>query len=197
MSVLIACKKDNVVYMGTDTRVIVNEHKKSELCESNYKIQKLENGMLLGVISERITRQVIFAYSEIFTLDKKGRLTRKHIIEEIIPSLFKVLHKNELMVKEEGDVPSMSAQIILAHEDTLYEIYKDFTVYRYEDFQILGSSVSYGQFIISNIKETDDVNNSIVKALEMISKYNQLVGRPYLLIDTKDKEYKLIRGEDE
>ena len=51
MSILIAYKKNDTVYMGTDTRVIVNDFKKNEICESNYKIQKLENGILLGMIA--------------------------------------------------------------------------------------------------------------------------------------------------
>ena len=101
MSVLIAYKRGDTIYMGTDTRVIVDDHKKNELCECNYKIQKLENGMLVGITAERLTRQTIFAYSEIFTLDENGELTRKHIVKEIIPKLVAILNEEELMIKKD------------------------------------------------------------------------------------------------
>lgn len=194
MSVLIAYKRDDTIYMGTDTRVIVNDHKKSELCECNYKIQKIENGMLVGITSERLTRQTIFAYSEIFTLDKKGELTRKHIVNEIVPKLVDLLNKEDLMINKEDTLPYMDAQILLAYKGVLYEICRNFSIYKYEDFQLLGYGVDYGQFVLANIKDSDDVNEQIIKALDTIAKYSQYVGSPYLLIDTKEQKYKLIRS---
>ena len=193
MSVLIAYKRDDTIYMGTDTRVIVNDHKKNELCECNYKIQKLENGMLVGITAERLTRQTIFAYSEIFTLDKNGELTRKHIIKEIIPKLVAILNEEELMIKKEDALPYMDGQILLAYKGVLYEICRNFAIYKYEDFQLLGYGVDYGQFVLANTKDTDDVNEQIIKTLDIIAKYSHHVGSPYLLIDTKEQEYKLIR----
>ena len=183
MSVLIAYKRGDTIYMGTDTRVIVNDHKKNELCECNYKIQKLENGMLVGITAERLTRQTIFAYSEIFTLDKNGELTRKHLVKEIIPKLVAILNEEELM----------DGQILLAYKGVLYEICRNFSIYKYDDFQLLGYGVDYGQFVLANTKDTDDVNERIIKTLDTIAKYSHQVGSPYLLIDTKEQEYKLIR----
>ena len=193
MSVLIAYKRDDTIYMGTDTRVIVNDQKKNELSECNYKIQKLENGMLVGITAERLTRQTIFAYSEIFTLDKNGELTRKHLVKEIIPKLVEILNEEELMIKKEDALPYMDGQILLAYKGVLYEICRNFAIYKYEDFQLLGYGVDYGQFVLANTKDTDDVNERIIKTLDTIAKYRHQVGSPYLLIDTKEQEYKLIR----
>jgi hypothetical protein len=47
-----------------------------------------------------------------------------------------------------------------------------------------------------NTKETDDVNERIVKSLDIIANNSQLVGSPYLLIDTKELKYKVIRSEN-
>ena len=46
-----------------------------------------------------------------------------------------------------------------------------------------------------NVKESDDVNEQIVKALDVAARNSQLVGAPYLLIDTNTKEYQLVKGE--
>lgn len=196
MSILIAYKKGDTIYMGTDTRVIVNEHKKNELCECNYKIQKLDNGMLVGVTGDRIERQTLFSYSDIFTLDNKGELTRKHIIKEIIPNLLSVLEKEDLIVDKEGELPYMRAVILLAYKDTLYEICSNFAVIKYEDFQAVGSTAEYAQATLWNTKKTDDINERIVKTLDIVSHNSHLVGSPYLLIDTKEQVYKLIGRND-
>lgn len=196
MSILIAYKKGDTIYMGTDTRAIVNEHKKNELCECNYKIQKLDNGMLVGITGERIERQTLFAYSDIFSLDKKGELTKKHIIKEIIPSLLSMLEKEDLLVEKEWDLPYMKAVILLAYKNTLYEICSSFVVIKYEKFQAVGKTAEYAQATLFNTKETDDINERIVKALNIVSNNSQLVGSPYLLIDTKEQTYKLIRRND-
>lgn len=196
MSILIAYKKDDTVYMGTDTRVIANDHKKNELSECNYKIQKLENGMLLGITGESLERQTLIAYSEIFTLDKKGKLTKKHIVKEIIPQLLSILEKENLLMRKESECPFMKAALLLAYEDTLYEISATFSVIKYEDFQVLGKVSNYAQATMANTKETDDINERIVKALDIVSKNSQCVGKPYLLIDTKELKYNLIGGNE-
>lgn len=196
MSIVIGYKKGDTVYMGTDTRVIVNDHKKNEVSESSYKIRKMENGMLVAITADRFLRQTLFAYSEIFTLDKNGDLTRKHISTEIIPKLIAVLEDEDLMIKKEERLPYFDGEIIMACKDVMYQICKNFTVYRYEDYQMLGDASDCGQYVLANAKEDADPNEVIVQALDIISKYSQLVGAPYLLIDTKEQEYKLIRSED-
>ena len=194
MSILIAYKRKDTVYMGTDTRVIINDVKRNELCESNHKIQRLENGILLGVSAERMERQTIFAYSHLFTLDKKGELTKKHIVKEILPKLYKVLEDEGLLMEKEGETSYMRAVILLAYKDVLFEICSGFGVLRYEDGQALGLASDYAQATMMHIKETDDVNEQIVKALDIVAKYCHYVGAPYLLIDTKDGKYQLVKG---
>lgn len=195
MSILVAYRKGDTVYMGTDTRVIVNDFKKNELCESNYKIQRLDNGILLGVTAERIERQTIFANSDIFSLDKNRKLTRKHIVKEIIPRLMALLKEEDLLVEKEDELSYMQAIILIAYKDTLYEIGSTFCVIRYEEFQVLGSAGEYAMPTIANTKDTDDVNERIIKSLTIAQKHCIKVGAPFLLIDTKEQKYKLVGGK--
>jgi ATP-dependent protease HslVU (ClpYQ) peptidase subunit len=195
MSIVIAYKKDGVIYMGTDTRSVVNDYKKNNLSPCDYKIQKLENGMLLGVSAEREEKQLILAYSDIFTLDKSENLTKKHIVTKIIPKLMEVFSKAGLIQQEENETPYIKAMILLAHKDKLFEICSGFAVIRYENYQSIGGAGEYADAVLFNTKESDDVNDRIIKALDVASKNTYYVGKPYLLIDTKNLEYKLV-GED-
>ena len=119
MSILIAYKKGDTIYMGTDTRTIVNDHKKNELRGCNLKIQKLANDMLLGITGERLERQTLIAYSEIFTLDKNGKLTKKHIVKEIIPKLITVLEKE--IAKEKQTNKELKQKKNQIHSDKNYK----------------------------------------------------------------------------
>ena len=195
MSILIAYKKGDTVYMGTDTRTIVNDHKKNELRGCNLKIQKLANDMLLGITGERLERQTLIAYSEIFTLDKNGKLTKKHIVKEIIPKLITVLEKEGLLIEKEGELPYMKAVILLVHKGTIYEICSGFAVIKYEDFQVVGRVSDYAHATLMNTKPMDSIEERIVKALDIVAENSQYVGKPYLLINTKELEYKIVTND--
>ena len=84
----------------------------------------------------------------------------------------------------------------MAHKDTLYEICENFAVIKYEDFQVLGRVADSAQATMVNTKETDDINERIVKALDIVSSNSQCVGKPYLLIDTKELKYNLVGGNE-
>ena len=197
MSIIIAYKRKDTIYMGTDTRVLVAGEKTNELCESGLKIQKLDNGILLGVTGENQERQTIIAYSDIFTLDKKGELTKKHIIKEIVPKLYNMLVEEKLLRADEDDgIPYMRSMLLLAYRGTLYEICSNFLVLKYEDFQAIGLSSNMAHQILLNAKENDNVNDTILKALKYSAKYYYTIGAPYVLIDTKDLKYTIVEGND-
>ena len=197
MSVVIGYKKGDVIYMATDTRTFVGDVKKNDLCECNFKIQKMSNGMLVGISCEKKERQVLFGNAqEIFTLDKNQKLTRKHIATKIVPKIMQLLEQEDLLIKKEDDLPWVKATVLLAYQDVMYEICQDFSILRYEDYQADGNIVAYyAQYVVSNIKPTDDVNEKLIEALDVVAQNSQLVGRPYLLIDTKDQKYTLVEGE--
>lgn len=196
MSIIIARKKGDTVYLGTDTRLIESDQKNTDLCEFNYKIQKVESGILVGIVCDNEIRNVLFASSEIFTLDKNGMLTRRHIIKEIIPAVLSVLGDNDLLSAEEGDTPYMNAIIVLAYKDVLYEICANLSVIRYEDGQALGKNAYYAVATVLDADDNEPVNDNIIRALKIADKNSVAVGAPYLLIDTKTNAYTLIGGND-
>ena len=195
MSILLAVKKNNTVYMATDTREIVSGNKRNNLCEASFKIQKQDNGMLVGITGDRFTRQTLFANSEIFTLNKKGKLTKKHIVTEIVPQIIDLLDAHEMLVQNEDGFIGMKARIILAYQESMFEICAGFLVIKYEDLQALGEASSGAEVVLFNSKPDDDVEERLIRALDVASKYCLTVGEPYLLINTKDLEYTVVKGD--
>lgn len=195
MSILLAVKKNNTVYMATDTREIVSGTKRSNLCEASFKIQKQDNGMLVGITGDRFTRQTLFANSEIFTLNKKGKLTKKHIVTEIVPKIIDLLDAHGMLMQKEDEFIGMKARIILAYQESMFEICAGFLVIKYEDLQALGEASSGAEVVLFNSKPDDDVEERLIRALDVASKYCLTVGEPYLLINTQDLEYKVVKGD--
>ena len=195
MSVLIAYKRGQTVYMGADNVSISRGEVRKELSEHNYKIQRLENGMLVGVTDNDKIRQIVKGYPDIFTLDKKGKLTRKHLVEEIIPCLIILLGENGLLDEEEKRSPRMDACMFLAHKGELFEICSGFSVYKYEDYQAIGSMADFAQYALYKTEPNDDVNAKIVEALECVARYSSVVEPPFVLIDTEKLEYTVVGGE--
>lgn len=195
MSILLAVKKNNTVYMATDTREIVSGDKRNNLCEASFKIQKQDNGMLVGITGDRFTRQTLFANSEIFTLNKKGKLTKKHIVTEIVPQIIDLLDAHGMLMQNEDGFIGMKARIILAYQESMFEICAGFLVIKYEDLQALGEASSGAEVVLFNSKPDDDVEERLIRALDVASKYCLTVGAPYLLINTKDLEYTVVKGD--
>ena len=199
MSILLAKVKDGAVYLATDTRVVANDDKWNELCECNYKIQKLENGILVGVVGDRFCRQAVFSVMENFQLDKNGELSTDHIVQTIATPLFFHLKENGLLKygnQEEELYPYMPVSILLAHKDKLFELCGSFMVLRYEGYQALGKASDFAQYSMSNLNNSDNLQEEFTKILDLVAKNTHLVGKPYLFIDTKTQEYTLT-GEEE
>lgn len=199
MSILLARVKDGAVYMATDTRFVANDDKWNGLCECDYKIQKLANGMLVGVSGEREVRQEVFSVMENFELDKNGELSREHVIKRIAVPLFFALKESGVLCYDDKDnevYPYMKADILLAHKDKLFEICSNFMVLRYEEYQALGMSADFAVYAMTKLKDTDDIHEGFTKVLDYAAKYSHRVGAPYLFIDTKSLEYTLT-GEEE
>lgn len=195
MSILVAVKRNNAVYMATDTREIHQQHKRHNLSESSFKIQKEDNGMLVGITGDRIARQTLFANSDIFTLDRYGNLTKKHIVKDIIPRIIGLLKRSNLLVNSDDEQLRMDCNIILAHKGVMFNINKMFWIIRCEDFQVIGKAYASAEVVLFSTQDSEDVEERMIKALNASSKYSTLVGAPYVLIDTKNLEYKVVKED--
>ena len=112
-----------------------------------------------------------------------------------MPKLITVLEKEGLLIEKEGELPYMKAVILLVHKGTIYEICSGFTVIKYKDFQVVGRVSDYAHATLMNTKPMDNIEERIVKALDIVAENSQYVGKPYLLINTKELEYKIVTND--
>lgn len=190
MGLIVAYRKEDTVYIGTDSSMFRNS-KERVMCENNYRIHKLDNGIIFGLVSTDLrAEQLVYAYSEfIFTLDKKGNLTRKHLVKSIIPEFMACLDANELLEQNDDGFCYWNGNLLVMYKDKIFEIGDEFNVYTVGDYVADGDGYEFTMATMSNITDGDDVNQKLLDAMTIASKHNRSVLPPFVLIDTKNLEY--------
>ena len=191
MSLVVAYKRNGVVYMGADTQSTHGSTIRRTLNESGFKITRFPNGILLGVCGRVKGHQMIAAQREWFS-PKEGAFDKRYIVRNIIPKL------SELMkdIREDKDASnaSMEVSILIALKDRIFVITRQFAVYECQNFAAIGAGNDYSRYCLSQIGESGDVNEGILKALRAGACFESTVSAPYVLIDTQDREFKIVEG---
>lgn len=195
MSIIIGYVKNGVTYMATDTRVIDYARKRNEVCECNFKLHKLDNGIIYGATGSRYIRQFLMMNEDMFALDEHGDLTRQHIVMGILPRLYFSLRDANLLDNKNGEKPSFPSSILIGFKGKLFEICWDFSVYRYEKYQAIGAFADYALAAVSDIDENGDINKQLIDAMRICAKNTEYVGGPYLTINTSELKYELTEEE--
>lgn len=191
MSIILAYKKGDKVYMATDTAVTANGYLIRETSEDNFKIRKSPGGILVGVTGERGLRQEIFSLIDEFTLDKNGNLTKKHIASEIVPKLYFHLMDNEMLEKPDDNVPYMKASVLIAFKDQIFDICNDFSVYRYMTYQAHGEASDFISYALAHVDNTKDITEQMIKIMKLAEKHCKNIRRPFVMINTEEIRFRL------
>ena len=185
MSVIVAIREGNTVYMGADSQRSSNIRISRGFNESFYKITRFENGILAGFCGTAADKQRILSEKDIFTLDEDGALTKKHIVNSVIPKLIDMLDEIS------DDRGRMNVDILLTHKEKIYMISSNLKVLRCVDCVALGSGAKFTSYAMHAMKNLP-VRERILCALKTAAKRADGVSGPYVLIDTKNREYEVV-----
>ena len=186
MSVIVAIKENDIVYMGADSQTSVGDRRVYHLNEFGFKIHRLENGILAGFCGRVRTAQTLISLKDVFTLDENGELTKKHIVREIVPKIV----DNIAMAGDEAK-DEVKVSILLAHKDKLYRINSDLHVINIKDYVSIGAGDEYTYYELcksGNLSVRERMLNALIES----AKCEESVSGPYVFIDTKNNEYEVI-----
>ena len=189
MSVIVAIKENDIVYMGADTQSTAGDYLYRIKSPIEYKIQRLENGMLVGLCGSKSVAQQLVAQSDVFTLDENGTLSRGHIVRNIIPTIKKIVGQRS----EEFDANS---SVLLVYKDKIYQINSDGDLIKHTEYVSIGSGLTYTYYTLFDRKDLP-VRERMIMALNASSKRVDSVSAPYTLIDTQNMEYETVNEKGE
>ena len=187
--ILLGYVHDGIAYLATDTRVVVSDRKRNELSPSNYKIKKLNSGLIVGIVGEKCARQRLLASSDLFTLDKQGKLTKQHIVKNIIPKLHDFLSENGLYEVGDDHEQYLDCEILLAHEDKIYYIDGSLWTFRAAEYIAVGEMRYYCFSALEEVDKGDNIGEQLAGIMQRATTYTNFIGGPYIHINTKDEEF--------
>ena len=188
MSVVVAIKEDDTIYLGADTLMTMGSTKIPEINnEEKYKLTKFKNGVILAHTGGVATTQKLVFHEEWFDKVPEKGLDKEFILNEIVPKLKKELEEYKLLV-EDG---SMDATFFIAYKDKLYDLKAGFTSVRITEYASIGAGKDFALSSLS--KEYLSLEERIVSALRTAAKMCSTVSGPFVLIDTKNLEF-IIKG---
>ena len=142
MSIVVALKHDNHVYLASDSQITFGEHKK---INRSFKSQKIWHpdqhpNIALGTTGFVRERNVIQASSDILNQQKYIEATPfdiHTIVNDIIPQMFELYEKHQILPESTGS-QKFNNEYLLAVRDQLYEISKCGSVIEIENFTATG-----------------------------------------------------------
>lgn len=190
MSLVVAYKRNGVVYMGADSQSTCGTSIERLLYDNGFKISRMSNGMLVGVCGRVLCHQRIVARKKWFDIPEGETFDKQYIVKKIIPELNELM--NSFEKEDETCNSSMEVSILIAWKDRIFFIESDYIVYECVEYAAIGAGATSARYLLSRIGEGDDVREGLLKALRSGAHFDSTVSAPFVFIDTERAQYEIV-----
>ena len=199
MSVVVAIRKGDKVYVGADSQVTRGGTRATLKNPNNYKIWKVlgVNHCLMahvGVVRDanivRLSDNLVSDYSAY-----KGYIDYEYVVKRVVPGIISEL-KGAGYLKDEQYFESMESRYLFIYKDKMYTINTDGCVLEVDDYVAIGSGED--QAIGSLLStEGEDPETRIIKAIKASAASDIYVDYPIILTNSKDMNFRVINELEE
>lgn len=199
MSVVVAIKKGNKVYVGADSQVTRGGTRATLKNPNNYKIWKVrgvEHCLMAHVGNVRdanIVRLMTGLISDYNVY--KNHVDYEFVVKRVVPEIFAEL-KAAGYLKDEQYIEQTDSRYLFVFRDQLYAINTDGCVLEIDDYVAMGSGEDQA---IGSLLSTDDEEPEarIIKAIKASAASDIYVDYPIILTNSKTTEFQVINETDE
>ncbi len=197
MSVVVAIKDGDKVWMACDSQTSYGGTKECSTTSNNHKIFKQRSNTLIGVVGRARLNNVIRVEDELIDelTHLKDEVDFKYVVKTIVPKLFTLCDKYGLTYKDkQKEQKYIDGAIIMAHKDKIYNIDADGCVTDVPTFYATGSGYSTA---IGFLNQCDmaDVKDNIVRSVKSACESDLFVNYPIIVMNTKDDEVIIVDKE--
>lgn len=193
MSVVVAIKKDGIIYMGADSQVTKGGTRATLSNPNNYKIWKVigtDNCLMGGVGTLRASNVIKVAGGLIPEIvDLKDGVDFRFVVRGFVPRLMDELDEQNLMTNCKDDTPHMGASFLLAYHDRLYSIASDGAVIEIDDFCAIGSGASEALGSLLSSVDENDPTERIKMAIKASAAHDIYVDYPIVVSNTSNTKF--------
>lgn len=201
MSVVIAIKKDNVIYMAADTMVTYGDSKRHLYSESSQKIWAVSDTPHCVMGATGYLRDINLIHHCTNELVPEAAIIREDlnigiIMQYTVPTIFETIRNYTKVVMPENQSFEFCTSFLYAYKNRLFSILPDGLVEEIDDYTAIGSGADAA---LASLKHNIDepVYTRLMKALDAASDISLYVSAPYVCINTEDTTlYDLCSSDD-
>lgn len=200
MSVVVAIKKDGVIYMGADSQVSRGGTRATLSNPNNYKVWAVDNvdNCLMGSVGTLRATNIIRVADDLIPemVDIKEAVVFRFVVKHLVPRMMGELDEYHALTKDNEDLPNMSASFLLAYHDRLFSIDSYGCVIEVDDFCAIGSGASEALgSLLSTVDEEDPVER-IKAAIKASAAHDIYVDYPIVVSNTANTKFQVFYDKD-
>jgi ATP-dependent protease HslVU (ClpYQ) peptidase subunit len=200
MSVLVAIKKDGIIYMGADSQVSCGGTRSTLSNPNNYKIWAMSDvdNCLMGSVGTLRANNIIKVATDLIPeiVDIKGDVDFRFVVRHFVPRLMDELDEYKILCTDKDNVHDMAASFLLAYHDHLYSIDHYGSVIEVDDFCAIGSGSCEALGSLLSSANIEDPVERIKMAIKSSAAHDIYVDYPIVISNTKDTEFKVYYEKD-
>ena len=199
MSVVVAIKSGDKVYIGADSQVTKGGTRTTLHNPNNYKVWKVDgadHALMAHVGAVRDANVVRLMSGIIDDYDVYcDRINYRFVVKYVVPEIIKSL-KEAHFLKDSDHIDFMDSAFLFAYKDKLYSINTDCCVLEIDDYVAIGSG---SQEAIGSLLSTDgeDPKERIIKAIKCSAASDIYVDYPIIVTDTESTDFEIITEKNE
>ncbi len=197
MSVVVAVKKDNVVYVGADSQVTCGGTKASLSNPNNYKIWPVRgvDNCLMGSVGELRDACVIRTMNGLVNrLDAiDGLVDYDYVVNTIEPLIRETLRSRKFL-PDEDPYSVLGSVFLFIYQDKIYTITNG-AVIEHDDYIAIGSGSSEAMGSLNSTEFEENPNIRIIKAIKASAGHDLYVGYPIILSNSAESNKFIVVDE--
>lgn len=193
MSIVIAIKGKDRIYLAADCQNTAGNSKMNLTNENNLKIWKTKGLNNSFICHTGVCRDIgIIRYNSFVPADVKN-IDMEFVQGKMVYDIFNKLDEYGFTTNENG--PHIESELLFSYKDKAFAIFSALYVIEIEDYRALGSGED---FAMGSLASTvgEPVEKRLLKAVLAAKHFDRGVGLPAVITDTKTCEFKFY-DEDE
>ena len=199
MSVVVAIKEGNKVYLGADSQVTKGGTRTTLKNPNNYKVWKVRgtDNCVMGHVGNVRDANIVRLIDGLVTDYDiyRDRIGYEFVVKCIVPDIVSAL-KNAGFMKDDKHIDYMDSSYLFAYKDRLFMINTDLCVLEIDDYFAIGSGADQAVGSLLST-EGEDPKTRIIKAIKASAASDIYVDYPIIFVDTETTEFEVISETDE
>lgn len=196
MSVVVAVKDGNKIWIGADSQCSNSYSKKTLSNKNNFKIFKPKDDKNLvigycGTVRDMNIFSCVDSYIDELT-KLKNEVNFKYMVNTVVPKLFKILNDNDRTIKDPKVLPNLESQLIFACKDKIFEIGSNGQVIECDDYCSIGSGSDFARGYL-NKADFKNPKQDVINAIKSACTSDLYVGYPIVVMNTEDDSVEIIQ----